>query len=142
MAKEFAIYHASLKILLRKGDSFLFLTNARLGFLDLPGGRIDAAEHETPLEDILAREIVEELGGNLKYTVGTPIFQYRAAMDGANIMITVYEADYLEGALVLSREHSGARWLKPEDIDFGRENFVNGETRAAFEKYFKEKRII
>lgn len=39
-----AIYHVGLKVLLKKGDEFLFLTDAVGKHFDLPGGRIDDVE--------------------------------------------------------------------------------------------------
>ncbi len=73
----FATYQVGLKILLKKEDKFLFLIDSSTGFLDLPGGRIDEIEHETQLTEIIAREVNEELGENIKYKLGKPIFQFR-----------------------------------------------------------------
>jgi len=55
------VYHVALKILLRKGNKFLFLRESLRKRWDLPGGRIDRNEGKTPFEKIIEREVQEEL---------------------------------------------------------------------------------
>ena len=59
MSKKHAIFCVSFKLLLRKGDRFLFLRLAEEKFkniLDLPGGRADIGEEESTITEILKRE--------------------------------------------------------------------------------------
>jgi 8-oxo-dGTP pyrophosphatase MutT (NUDIX family) len=104
MKREYAKYHVGLKIILRKGNEFLLLTDAKSGLFDLPGGRIDDVEHKLPLAEILAREIREEIGKEVKYKLNKPVFQFRVFIDSLNIhnFLTVYEAEYLSGDIQLS----------------------------------------
>ena len=76
--RDYGIFQAALKTVLRKGDKILFLrdNNARKTW-DWPGGRIDNVEYETPLERIIAREVREELGSRVKYVLGKPVFTLR-----------------------------------------------------------------
>ncbi len=78
MKRDYANYQVALKVLLRRGDEVLFLriTDPLMCF-DLPGGRIDNVETKTPLARILAREVREELGVDVRYTLGAPLFQFR-----------------------------------------------------------------
>jgi 8-oxo-dGTP pyrophosphatase MutT (NUDIX family) len=70
MKRAYANYQVSLKLLLWKGGNVLYLKDVD-GKWDLPGGRIDTIESKTPLENILAREVREELGKKLKYELLT-----------------------------------------------------------------------
>lgn len=76
-ASNYANYHISLKVLLKKGREYLFLKDARGEHYDLPGGRIDTNEHHIPLTAVLDREVREELGNDVKYVLGEPVFNYR-----------------------------------------------------------------
>lgn len=134
-----AIYHVGLKILLRKGGVFLFLTDASGKHFDLPGGRIDDVEHTTPLTEVIAREAEEELGEEVKYKLGKPIFQFRRHFEskGLHIFLTVYEAEYLSGEIKLSAEHSNLQWINPKKVDLKEEQFSHKEEYLAFKKYFE-----
>ena len=117
--KAYAIYHVGLKVLLKKEDEFLFLTDAVGKHFDLPGGRIDDVEHTTPLIEVIAREVSEKLGEEIKYKLGKPVFQFRRHFEskGLHIFLTVYEAEYLSGEIKLSAEHSDFQWINPRKIE-------------------------
>ena len=138
MKRDYGIFHVGLKVLLRKEDTYLFLKTQR-GHLDLPGGRIDNVEYETPLSEVLAREIREELG-EITYKVGKPVFQYRRHSNatGVYVFITVYEAEFLSGKIRLSQEHSDYEWINPKTHAFMIEEFYHEEELAAFKKYFSQ----
>lgn len=74
--RAYAIYHVGLKVLLKKGDEFLFLTDAVGKHFDLPGGRIDDVERMTPLTEVIAREVGEEFGEEVKYKLGKLVFNF------------------------------------------------------------------
>lgn len=135
-----ASYHIGLKILLSRGREFLFLTTAPDGRIDLPGGRIDGSEHYTPLEEILEREVREELGDSIRYKLGKPLFQFRRHFEdkGFRVFITVYEADFLSGEIQLSDEHSRYEWISAKNFAFKEEDFFHPEEFLAFRKYFEK----
>ena len=137
--RNYASYHVSLKVLLKKGDEFLFLVDAAGKYFDLPGGRMDDIEHATPIIEVIAREVGEELGEELKYNLGKPVFQFRRHFEnkGWHIFLTVYEAEYLSGEIKLSAEHSNIQWINPRKVDFKDEQFFNKEECLAFKKYFE-----
>lgn len=136
---NYAVYHVALKILLKKGDEFLFLTDATGKHLDLPGGRIDDIEHTISLTEIIAREVSEELGEEIKYRLGKPIFQFRRHFENKNlhVFIAVYEAEYLSGEIKLSPEHSDYQWVNPKEVDLKEKDFFSEEECLAFNNYFK-----
>lgn len=137
--RAYAIYHVGLKVFLKKGDEFLFLTDAVGKHFDLPGGRIDDVEHTTPLTEVIAREVGEELGEEVKYKLGKLVFQFRRHFEskGLHIFLTVYEAEYLSGEIKLSAEHGGLQWINPKKVDLKEEQFFHKEEYLAFKKYFE-----
>jgi len=134
----YANYHISLKILLRRGDEFLILNSQSGKFFDLPGGRIDEQDRAVPLEDILAREVREELGPNFVYKLGGPLFQFRRHLKRTDyhVFVPVYDAKYLSGDIKLSDEHTGFFWTKAPDFKFEESQFLSAEEYRAFKKYF------
>ena len=141
MKRDYGIFHVGLKALLRKGDAYLFLRTQR-GHFDLPGGRIDNVEYETPLLEVLAREIREELG-EMQYKIGKPVFAYRRYFKRREIyvFILVYEAEFTSGDIKLSEEHKDYEWIDPRNHQFTIEEFSknNQEELAAFKKYFDQR---
>ena len=137
--KEHAIYQVGLKVLIRKGDDFLFLRTAKRNLFDFPGGRIDFDEHNTALTKILEREIGEETGENLKYKLGKLAFQFRRhAEQRLPVFLSVYEAEYLSGEINLSDEHTSYTWINPQKDPIRREDFFSNEEYAAFGAYFSQ----
>jgi len=72
--KAYATYHVGLKILLKREDEFLFLTNNIGKRFDFPGGRINDIEYDIPLIKIIEREVREELGEKVRYKLGKIAF--------------------------------------------------------------------
>lgn len=118
-------YNVSLKVFLKndKGE-VLILQAARegtyKGFYDLPGGRIDIDEFETPLEEVIRREIQEEVGQvefDLKLkpvALGRNENPNKVGPLGGPIRVfnVFFEAKYLSGEIKISPEHSSFKWLK------------------------------
>ena len=136
--KAYATYNVAMKILLKRGEEYLFLVDSTGQRLDLPGGRIDEDEHLVSLEKILGREVWEELGSDLKYKLGNPIFQFRRHFEKKNmhVFITVYEAEYLSGEINLSPEHCEYRWIDKKECKFKNKDFVSEEEYSTFKQYF------
>jgi len=134
-----ALYYVSMKVLLKKGDVFLFLMDAVGKYFDLPGGRIDNVEYITPLTEIIAREVSEELGEEIKYKLGKSVFQFRRHFEDQrwHVFLIVYEAEYVSGEIKLSAEHGGFQWINPRKTNFKEEQFFNKEEYLAFKMYFK-----
>ena len=140
MKRDYANYHVAFKILLQKGDEFLFLRQLPANKWDFPGGRIDDVEHDVPLLDILDREVREELGSDLQYKVGKPIVQYRRHYKEKDyhIFITTYSAEYASGEIVLSDEHGSYEWINSKKYAFQREDFYTQEEYDAIMNYLNQ----
>ncbi len=137
MKRDFGIFQVGLKILLKKGNKMLVLRTDD-GYVDLPGGRIDNVEYESPVEKTIAREIREELG-SVRYTLGRPLFTYRrySPKCKARIFVLVYEADYVSGTIRLSDEHIFHEWIGIGTFPFTGKDFVDEEIHRLFKKHFK-----
>jgi 8-oxo-dGTP pyrophosphatase MutT (NUDIX family) len=139
MKREYGIYQAAFKILLRKENQVLFLKDIEGKHWDWPGGRIDKGEENIPLKKVLKREVEEELG-NITYKLEGPLFQYRRYFDpqDIHILITVYDAEYVSGEIKLSSEHKSYRWIDPRNFRFNASDFWHPEEYEAFMEYLKE----
>lgn len=87
MEKQRDFYQVSLKIILKNQQGQILILKAMnegrfAGFYDLPGGRIDVDEFSLPFEEIIDREIMEEVG-NVKYKLYS--FPVAIARDGPPI---------------------------------------------------------
>ena len=141
--RDYANYHVGLKVLLRRGEEFLFLTDAKWNKFDLPGGRIDNIEHYTPLSEIIDRELQEELGEDIKYKLGKPILHFRRHFEreskNFHVFLVVFEGEYLSGEIKLSDEHSKYQWINPMNASLVAGDFFNEEEFFALNSYFLKK---
>ena len=139
MQNTHATFQIGIKALLRKDNLILFLRDTKTGHLDLPGGRMDESEKSLPLPAIIAREIQEELGSNVRYRLGSPLFQYRRDNKHTSIpvFITVYDAEYISGEITLSEEHASYDWLDPKTLTLKEEDFGNTEEAQTMNNYFQ-----
>ncbi len=137
-SKNYAVFINSFKLIIKKDNKILILTESSAGLLDLPGGRIEEKEVKLPIKELFKREIKEELGKDVKYEALKPVFQYRRydKFRKIYIFITAYEAKYLSGSIKLSSEHDKYEWVDPGRYDLKKQKFDNPEERAAFEAYF------
>ncbi|MEK7099492.1 MAG: NUDIX domain-containing protein [Patescibacteria group bacterium] len=140
MKRDYGIFQVGLKILLYKRGKVLLLRDDK--GLDLPGGRIDNVEYQTPIEKIIAREVREELGRRVKYTLGKPLFHFRRVrrQKGAHprfVFLAVYQARWVSGGITLSHEHESYEWIDPKKYILKRSDFGNEEEYRILAHYFK-----
>lgn len=139
MAVKRALLQVSLKVLLRNGEKVLLVRGDK-GEIDLPGGRIEAGEENVPLETIIAREIREELGEDVKFHSGNPLFVNRVFRkeDGEWIFAVVYDAVYISGDIRLSKEHISFEWVDRGSYQVRRDDFLPDDTERyqSFKRYF------
>lgn len=83
---------------------------------EIPGGRIDVGEEELPLQDILQREIAEELGTKVRVSIGRPCALWTRICPGVpNVFLTGFQCDFVSGEITLSDEHLAYRWVTKEE---------------------------
>ncbi len=141
---ENKLFQVSLKIILKNEEGEILVLKTReesslFGFYDLPGGRIKEDEIETPFEEILAREIAEELGENVEYEIKIkPVAIARHASLSGQLFWVFFEALYKKGEIKISAEHSGYRWEKLNGENLER-FFIKGSLEG-MRNYFNDLR--
>jgi len=137
---KYATFNVSFKLILKKNNKILLLTESATGFLDFPGGRIERNEIKLPIKDLFKREVEEELGKDVKYKILRPVIQYRRynKYTKMHALITAYEARYLSGQIKLSAEHNKHEWVDPKKYNLKDKKINNEEERKIFEDYFKK----
>lgn len=110
----------SLKILLTNSKKEHLALLARStskvwhGKYDFPGGRINKDEIRVAFHTLLDREIKEEIGKTVRYTLRPdPVSMSMCKYPGeGEKMFILFEAKYRSGKIVLSDEHYDYRWIK------------------------------
>ncbi len=116
-------YFVAVKVFLEKDGKLLILKDS-FGDWDLPGGRIKTDEFEVPLEQIIQRKIGEELGDEIKYTIGKPVVfmrhQRQESVPGnptVRIFAVGYEGTLESGDIHLSERHTEMKWVDPTSLN-------------------------
>lgn len=131
-------YHVAIKAFLNNQESILLCKDIA-GEWDLLGGRIDTNEFDVDFDEILKRELKEELGDNLKYKNNgiACIFRHKRIEITApghpeiKILMMGFDLEYLGGEITLSDEHSEYRWIPMNETD----KFLIGGQLEGFLKY-------
>jgi 8-oxo-dGTP pyrophosphatase MutT (NUDIX family) len=119
MHQDPAEFQVSLKVLLtnKKGEHLVLFAKSKSsmwhGKYDFPGGRINNDEINVPFHKLIDREIREEVGTTVRYTlrpdpVSMSMCQYPG--EGKKIFI-LFEAKYRSGTIKISGEHWGYEWI-------------------------------
>lgn len=129
MAKKDHNFHVGLKAFLRKGDAFLALKDAYSDYWDIPGGRIEGKEIDQPVTECLRRELLEELGLNIRFEIDGvfDVTQFRidsknTLLPNRNLFLVFYSANFLGGEVVINEESLKFEWLTARsyrDYSFG-----------------------
>ncbi len=127
------LYNVAVKVFLEDGKGNLFITKDRFGDYDLPGGRLLPSDFSVPLEKVAQRKMGEELGREVRYTLGVPVVFMRHERDEVRpdgrkekrrIFAIGYSATYEGGEVVLGKNHESYEWVplntfKPEQYFTG-----------------------
>ncbi len=139
--QEKDLYFVAVKVFLEKDGKFLILKD---GFeqWDIPGGRVKKDEFETPLEQIVARKMSEELGDGFKYTLGKPIVFMRhervEAVPGnptVRIFAIGYQVMLEEGDVKMTSHHTEMRWVSIKN--FKPEGYFTGGWLKGVQEYLE-----
>jgi 8-oxo-dGTP pyrophosphatase MutT (NUDIX family) len=106
-------FEVSLKGFIVRDGRALFLREADSGYWEIPGGRIDAGEEWVPHADVLAREVREELGTEIRIAFGKTAVTWtrQRPSDGVFLFILARIGVVIGGEPRLSAEHSEMAWL-------------------------------
>ena len=113
------------------------------GKWELPGGKIANGEENVSLEQILLREIEEELGSTFKVSIGGIVDVMRRPWNkpGASadqVMLVVFECPYVGGDIMLSEENIGFAWITAEELP--QYEFIPGYL-SVLQKYLNQKSV-
>ena len=136
-------YFVAVKVFLEKDGKLLILKDS-FGDWDLPGGRIKPDEFEAPLEQIIKRKMSEELGSDIKYSVGKPVvFMRHERVEQApgnptvRIFAVGYEAILESGDIKLYERHPESLWVDPNN--FEPEKYFKGGWLKGVQEYLRIK---
>lgn len=106
-------FEVSLKGFIIRDGRALFLREADSGYWEIPGGRIDAGEEWVPHADVLAREVREELGAEIRIAFGESAVSWtrQRPSDGVFLFILARIGVIVSGEPRLSPEHWEMAWL-------------------------------
>lgn len=134
-----ALYQVTVKLQLIKDGKLLVLTTPD-NYIDFPGGRIDTTEQGLPMQDVLGREITEELGPELAYrVVDTAFAAYRNYTSHGKIhhvLALHYRAELASGQITLSDEHAAYAWVDPRELLDQADRFVSSDEYDQFRAYY------
>lgn len=119
MTRAIQRFQVAIKGLLVVDQRLLVLREADGARLwELPGGRIDVGEEQVPQEDVLRRELLEELGPDLRCEIGPPLVTWTrplALAPGEYGFLVGLLCTRITGRLRLSAEHCDARWVSRDE---------------------------
>lgn len=133
-------YFVAVKVLMRK-DNELLITHDVFGSWDIPGGRIKPDEFETPLEEIVARKMTEELGNSINYKLGKVAVYFRhervehSTNQPVRIFALGYEAEYQSGDIELGGNHDKYEWVNVNE--FNPEEYFEGGWLKGVQEYIE-----
>ncbi len=117
MSRDVQRFEVSLKAFIVRDGRTLLVRETDTGWWELPGGRIDVGEEWLSHADILAREIAEELGADLRLDVSSRAVSWVRfrATDGMHLFILARPCRLIAGEPRLSDEHSDMMWVGPHE---------------------------
>lgn len=128
MIKKKALLQVSLKLILKNKEGRILGLKSQLddaacfGLYDLPGGRIDEDELQTPLLEIIQREAMEEIG-NTNFKIGlkpVSVNKYFFRSD-KTVVYLFFDGEYFgnDKDIKVSEEHTGYKWIDPKQGNLG-----------------------
>jgi 8-oxo-dGTP diphosphatase len=115
MTRTIQRFEVSLKAFIVHDGRALLVREADTGFWELPGGRIDEGEEWLDHAAILAREIREELGPDVRIEADTAAVTWvrLRPTDGVYQFLVARRCRLLSGVPRLSDEHAALAWHTP-----------------------------
>lgn len=119
-------YFVAVKAFILDEEGNILITKDRFGDWDMPGGRLREEDFNTPLEEVLARKIREELGESVTYELGSPAVFMRherdeVMSDGSRqkrrIFAIGYGVKFKGGEIKLGANHAAYEWVPLGSFD-------------------------
>ncbi|MEK7531087.1 MAG: NUDIX domain-containing protein [Patescibacteria group bacterium] len=135
-------YYVAVKVFLER-EGKLFIFKDKFGMWDLPGGRIKKDEFETPLPDIIARKMREEVGSGVQYDVEPQpsilMRHERVEVASGSPRVRIFglgfRARMTGGEIQLSGSHTESLWVDPRN--FKPEDYFTGGWLAGVKEYLE-----
>ncbi len=135
-------YFVAVKLFLER-DGKLFIFKDRFGAWDIPGGRIKKHEFATPIPEVIARKMAEEVGPQVQYEVAAHpeilMRHERVESSEGNPIVRIfglgYIAEWKSGEPQLSEAHTELLWVEP--TSFKPEDYFTGGWLKGVEEYLK-----
>lgn len=137
MVREIQKFDVGLKAFVERNGQILVIRESIGGLWEVPGGRIDVGEERLPLQDILLREISEELGSSFTITIGHPFITWVrvwTAPKVGQVYLTGFRCTYVSGEITISDEHTEYQWVSPKTVS--QLDFAPGY-REALDEFWK-----
>ncbi|NTW30484.1 MAG: NUDIX domain-containing protein, partial [Candidatus Moranbacteria bacterium] len=114
VSQKFIFYRADEKkyLIVKDSDTESDFAQA-CGPWELPGGRISTGE---TAEDSFNREIAEELGSDISFSIIGPVSRAIIALPTRQIFRVGILAEYHSGDIAISEENSEFHWMTAADI--------------------------
>src|SRR5687768_16841683 len=119
MSKEIQKFHVGIKAFVLNGqEELLLLRESSTGLWELPGGRIDVGEERVPQEQVLRRELAEELGPDVRVKVGPlGLTWVRERKPGDFVFLVGRLCRFESGVPTLSDEHDAWAWVGVRELE-------------------------
>ncbi len=138
-------YFVAVKIFLEQNGKLLILKD-NFGDWDLPGGRIKKDEFYAPLEQVIQRKLLEELGPDLRCDIDEKptVFMRHERVEASpgnptvRIFALGYGARVTNGDIRLSARHTEHLWVDPSS--FEPEKYFTGGWLTGVREYLSLKK--
>lgn len=117
---------------------------------DIPGGRLRKMDFNVPLERVVKRKVIEELGKNIRFKLGRPVvFMRHERMEllsdtkrqKKRIFAIGYQAKYLSGKIKLGSYVKKYKWINPQTFKatkYFKGGWLKGITE--YQKFLQDKK--
>lgn len=146
MSTEKDLYFVAVKIFLEDKEGSLLILKDIFGEWDLPGGRLREMDFEVPLTEVVERKVREELGDDVRYSLGDPIVFMRhereemsqgGEKEKRRIFGIGYEAQFHGGEIHLGKNHETYEWVSK---NFTPESYFTGGWLKGVKEYQTKKK--
>lgn len=115
MQRRIQTFYVGVKAFVVRDDRLLVLRESlEPHWWELPGGRIDVGEEQLAPEDVLRRELAEELGAAFRCAIDAPLFTWvrppRTSTAPPTFLLGLRCREAV-GEIALSDEHQELRWV-------------------------------